>query len=71
MYKVVRVGIPIQSKFVDDKFLEVVKHILTDNGCIGITTSDYPLNGIPNMDSISSPAGHAILGKSFSFIRYL
>jgi hypothetical protein len=70
MYRVVRVGIPIQSKFVDNKFLEVVKNILTDEGCIGITTSDYPLDGMSNMDSISSPAGHAVLRKSLSFIRY-
>lgn len=70
MYKVVRVGIPIQSKFVDEKFLEVINNILTDDGCIGITTSDYPLNEMANTDSISSPAGHFVLRNSLSFVRY-
>lgn len=70
MYKIVRVGIPIQTRYISKEFLHIVNEIKTNDRVIALTTVDYPENIMDNMDSISSPAGHRILNNNFSFKKY-
>lgn len=70
MYKIVRVGIPIQNKDISNQFLQVIDNIINDDTCIAVTTVDYPKNIMQSMDGISSPAGHKVLADKLSFVEY-
>lgn len=73
MYKIVKVGIPIQNSDITSEFLDVINSIKTDN-CIGITTVDYcdaiKDNFTYHKDTNSSPAGHRIIFDNLKFNKY-
>lgn len=70
MYKIIRVGIPIQTRFVSPEFLDIVNDIKTNDRVIALTTIDYPENIMDTVDSKSSPAGHKILKNNLTFKKY-